>query len=44
MPGEVRNLVRMIELHNTGWGVPRIHGELLKVGIEITESTVAKPP
>ncbi|MCI0431474.1 MAG: hypothetical protein L0210_13170 [Rhodospirillales bacterium] len=24
------------------WGAPRIHGELLKLGIEIAESTVAK--
>jgi hypothetical protein len=24
------------------WGAPRIHGEMLKLGIEIAESTVAK--
>jgi hypothetical protein len=24
------------------WGAPRIHGELLKLGIEVAESTVAK--
>lgn len=24
------------------WGVPRIHGELLKLGIEVSQATVAK--
>jgi putative transposase len=28
--------------NNPMWGAPRIHGELLKLGIEITEPTVAK--
>ena len=28
--------------NNPRWGAPRIHGELLKLGIEITEPTVAK--
>ena len=32
----------MISRHNPRWGAPRIHGELLKLGIEITEPTVAK--
>jgi putative transposase len=27
---------------NPGWGAPRIHGELLKLGIEVCEATVAK--
>jgi len=27
---------------NSLWGAPRIHGELLKLGIEIAQSTVAK--
>jgi len=27
---------------NPGWGAPRIHGELLKLGIDIGETTVAK--
>jgi hypothetical protein len=27
---------------NPLWGAPRIHGELLKVGIEISQATVAK--
>jgi putative transposase len=27
---------------NSGWGAPRIHGELLKLGIDIGESSVSK--
>jgi hypothetical protein len=27
---------------NTGWGAPRIHGERLKLGIEISQATVSK--
>jgi hypothetical protein len=27
---------------NARWGAPRIHGELLKLGIEISQATVAK--
>jgi predicted transcriptional regulator len=27
---------------NIGWGAPRIHGELLKLGIEISQATVSK--
>lgn len=42
MPQEVRNLIRMMSRNNPRWGAPRIHGELLKLGIEITEPTVAK--
>jgi len=32
----------MLSRNNPRWGAPRIHGELLKLGIEITEPTVAK--
>ena len=39
---EVRDLIRMMSCNNRRWGAPRIHGELLKLGIEITEPTVAK--
>ena len=39
---EVRDLIRMMSCNNPRWGAPRIHGELLKLGIEITEPTVAK--
>jgi putative transposase len=42
VPQEIRDLIRMISRNNPLWGAPRIHGELLKLGIEITEPTVAK--
>jgi hypothetical protein len=37
-----RSLVRRISRENPLWGAPRIHGEMLKLGIEIAQSTVAK--
>jgi putative transposase len=39
---EVRNLIRQMRLENAGWGAPKIHGELLKLGFSISERTVAK--
>ena len=39
---DVRDLIRKMSLANPGWGAPRIHGELLKLGIDIGETTVAK--
>ena len=39
---EVRALIRSMSQANTRWGAPRIHGELLKLGIEVGESSVAK--
>ena len=39
---ETRQLIRVISLANPLWGAPRIHGELLKLGIEVGETTVAK--
>ena len=39
---DVRLLIRQICLANPLWGAPRIHGELLKLGIDIAETTVAK--
>ena len=42
IPEEIRRLIREMSLANRLWGAPRIHGELLKRGIEIAESTVAK--
>jgi len=38
---EVRDLIRRMSLENPLWGAPRIHGELLKLGIEIAQSTVS---
>jgi putative transposase len=40
--GEVRDLIRKMSRENPLWGSPHIHGELLKLGIEISETSVAK--
>jgi transposase InsO family protein len=42
IPVEVRSLIRRMSVENPLWGAPRIHGELLKLGIEVAQSTVAK--
>jgi transposase InsO family protein len=39
---EIRQLVREMSLANPFWGAPRIHGELLKLGIAVGQTTVAK--
>ena len=39
---ELRALVRQMSVENPLWGAPRIHGELLKLGFEVAQSTVAK--
>ena len=39
---EIRTLLRRMSRANPLWGAPRIHGELLKLGIEISQTTVAK--
>jgi putative transposase len=39
---EVYKLIRQMSSANPLWGAPRIHGELLKLGIEISQATVAK--
>src|SRR3979490_1366978 len=41
-PIEVRHLIREITLANRLWRAPRIHGELLKLGVEVAQSTVTK--
>ena len=38
----VRDLIRRMSQANRLWGAPRIHGELLKLGIEVAPSTVGK--
>jgi putative transposase len=38
----VRDLIRQMSRENPTWGGPRIHGELLKLGIEIGETSVGK--
>ena len=39
---EVRGLIRRISFENPLWGAPKIHGELLKLGIDVAQSTVSK--
>jgi len=39
---EVRDLIRRMSRANPLWGAPRIHGELLKLGIDLSQTTVAK--
>jgi putative transposase len=39
---EVRDLIRRMSMANPRWGAPRIHGELLKLGVEVSQATVAK--
>src|SRR6266511_2824227 len=38
---EVRDLIRRMSLENRLWGATKIHGELLKLGIEVAQSTVS---
>lgn len=40
--GEVRDLIRKMSPDNPLWGAPHIHGELLELGIPISETSVAK--
>ena len=42
VPMEVRDLIRGMSRSNPLWGAPRIHGELLKLGIQVSEATVSK--
>jgi transposase InsO family protein len=39
---ELRALIRQMSTENLLWGAPRIHGELLKLGFSVAQSTVAK--
>src|SRR5713101_7695428 len=39
---ELANLVRTMALANPLWGAPRIHGELLKLGFDISQRSVAR--
>src|SRR6201987_2398689 len=38
----LRALIRRMSMDNPLWGAPRIHGELLKLGFEVAQSSVAK--
>ena len=39
---ELRALIRRMSMENPLWGAPRVHGELLKLGFEVAQSSVAK--
>jgi hypothetical protein len=41
VPHDVRALIRDMSAANPLWGAPRIHGDLLKLGISVSQSTVA---
>jgi hypothetical protein len=42
VPREVRELIRRMSRENPLWGAPRVQGELMKLGIKISEATVSK--
>src|SRR5580693_7154178 len=39
---EIRQLIRRMNADNPSWGAPRIHGELLQLGLRISEPTVSR--
>jgi hypothetical protein len=41
-PADIRQLIRDMSVANPLWGAPRIHSELLKLGIDVGQTTVAK--
>jgi hypothetical protein len=42
VPLEIRRLIRTMNLANPLWGAPPVHGELLKLGIDVGQTSVAK--
>src|SRR3954452_15707302 len=42
VPREIRELIRTMSRENAMWGAPRVYGELLKLGIDIGETSVSK--
>jgi Homeodomain-like domain len=42
VPSDVRALILELSTANPLWGAPRVHGELQKLGISVSQSTVAK--
>ena len=42
VPSDTRQLIWEMSLANPLWGAPRIHGELLKLGIDVGQTSVAK--
>jgi hypothetical protein len=42
LDAEVRVLIRRMAAENPTWGAPRIHGELVKLGLDVSERTVSR--
>jgi hypothetical protein len=42
VPLQIRKLIREMSIANPLWAAPRIHGELLKLGVDIGQTSVAK--
>lgn len=42
VPKQIRELIRRLSRENPLWGAPHIHGELLKLGIDVGETSVSK--
>ena len=42
MHGEIRTLVRRMSAENPLWGAPRLHGELLKLGFDVSQAPVSQ--
>jgi putative transposase len=42
IPQKIRELIREMSTTNVLWGAPRLHGELLKLGIDVSQATIAK--
>jgi transposase InsO family protein len=42
IPAEIRQLIQEMSIANPLWGAPRIHGELLMLGIDVGQTSVAK--
>jgi len=42
MSREIRDLIHQMSQANPLWGAPRIHGELLKLGIDVSQATVGR--
>ena len=42
VPADVRSLIRAMSRDNPLWGAPRIHGELLKLGLAVGETSLSE--
>ena len=41
-PSKIRELIFQMVADNPGWGAPRIHGELLMLGFDVSETTISR--